>query len=170
MLRNMHCRTNLLILIWRVLPIFIFGYIFLVKLLRLYFLFFSLEGFLRIFFWRKVHQSTSNQTGQRLAAVLAHLSLKPDKAYRSRGYCSRKIENCRAKALMKWNVIDGSTPTLRSHVQLRNGMKRCCFSKENIPFRSGMHSYLRIGGIFPFLYAKVTHAHLPPLFSYNFFC
>jgi hypothetical protein len=32
-------------------------------------------------------------------------------------------------------------------------------SKQNIPYRLGMHSYLQIGGISPFLYAKDTRAH-----------
>jgi hypothetical protein len=31
-----------------------------------------------------------------------------------------------------------------------------------------MHSFLKISGIYPFLYAKVTHTHSTPLFSHNF--
>jgi hypothetical protein len=31
-----------------------------------------------------------------------------------------------------------------------------------------MHPFLKIGGIYPFLYAKVTHTHSTPLFSHNF--
>jgi hypothetical protein len=32
----------------------------------------------------------------------------------------------------------------------------------------GTHSFLKIGGISPFLYAKATYTHSTPLFSRNF--
>jgi hypothetical protein len=41
-------------------------------------------------------------------------------------------------------------------------------SKENILSRSRTHSFLKVGGISLFLYAKATHTHLTPLFSHNF--